>query len=261
MTSQTLAGVGVLVTRPRRQSAELVAEIESRGGRAILFPSLDIVPRDKESVENDVARLSAADITIFISSNAVDFGIDYVDGDIAVIGPSTAAAVETAGRAVAVQPSSGFDSEHLLAEAAFTDMRGKTVRIIRGNAGREHLAETLKERGANVEYLSAYERRPPHYSQNVLDDLEACWREGGIDAVVVMSVESLANLYSLLPDWCRRQLPNTPLVTPAARVLKEALNQAPGCIAILAAGPQAIEIADSLETVKRSQQPETPRPE
>ena len=261
MPSQSLAGIGVLVTRPRQQSAELVEEIERRGGRAVLFPSLDIIARDKKSIADDVARLTPADVTIFISSNAVDSGIDYADGAIAAIGPATAAAVKSAGRNVAVQPASGFDTEHLLSESAFGDMNGKTVRIIRGNAGREQLAQTLMERGANVEYLSTYERRLPRYTQNVLDDLENHWRQGGIDAVVVMSVESLINLLSLLPDWCRRQLQNTPLVTPAARVLKEALNQVPGCTAILAAGPQASEIADSLEDVQRSQQPESPEPE
>lgn len=261
MPDQTLADVGVLVTRPRQQSAELVDEIERRGGRAIVFPSIDIVARDRESVENDVAQLSPADITIFISRNAVDCGIDYADGDIAAIGPATAAAINSAGRRVSIQPISGFDSEHLLEEVAFSDMRGKTVRIIRGNRGREVLAQTLTERGADVEYLSTYERRLPCYTQNVLDDLENHWRQGRIDAVVIMSVESLANLQSLLPDWCRRQLPNTPLVTPAARVLKEALNRVPGCTVLLAAGPQAGEIADSLEELKGSQQPEAPAPE
>lgn len=261
MPDQTLASLGVLVTRPRQQSAELVEEIERRGGRAIVFPSIDIAARDRQSIEDDVAQLSPADITIFISSNAVDFGIDYASGEIAAIGPATAAAVENAGRIVSVQPESGFDSEQLLAEAAFGDMHGKTVRIIRGNAGREYLANTLMERGATVEYLSTYERRLPRYSQDVLDELENKWRQGDIGAVVVMSVESLANLQSLLPDWCRRQLENTPLVTPAARVLKEALNRVPGCTAILATGPQASEIADSLEHIKSSEQPENLGPE
>jgi hypothetical protein len=61
-----------------------------------------------------------------------------------------------------------------------------------------------------------------------------------------MSVQSLEFLGALLPAWCREQLNRTPLVTSAARVLKEAVNQYPGCPAILAAGPKTSDIVDAL---------------
>jgi len=247
MSSRALDGVGVLITRPQQQSAELAKEIEARGGTVILFPTIEIVARDKSAIERDFAELSStADITIFISRNAVLHGVDYAAGELAAIGPTTAAEIERAGRPVAIQPSAGFDSEHLLAEAAFDNVEDKTIRIIRGNVGREKLAETLTQRGANVEYLSTYDRRAPSYSAKALKDLENRCRAGEIDAVVIMSVQSLTNLQTLLPEWCRQSLPKTLLVTPAARVLKEALSQLPGCLAILAAGPQAGEIANSL---------------
>ena len=261
MSSPTLNGLGVLVTRPRRQSAELVAEIERRGGRAILFPSIDIVARDRQRIAADLDKLSTADISVFISSNAVEHGVDYAEGEIAAIGPATATAIERAGKIVSIQSATGFDSEHLLAEPAFGDLDGRTVRIIRGDAGRELLAETLRQRGANVEYLTTYERRLPHYPQNVLDDLEKSWRNGDVNAVIVMSVQSLVNLYSLLPEWCAKQLPGTPLVTPAARVLKEALKRAPGCTVILANGPQASAIADCLAAVRPTRHSANPGPE
>lgn len=261
MANQTLDGISVLITRPHQQSTELVAEIESRGGRAILFPSLEIVARDKKTIEKELTELSPADITVFISSNAVEHGVDYADGDIAAVGPATAAAIENAGKNVAILPASGFDSEHLLAETAFADVRGKTIRIIRGSSGREKLAKTLRERGAIVEYLSTYERRLPSYTAAELHDLEQRWRKGDVDAVVVMSVQSLVNLCALLPAWCLGRLSKTPLVTPAARVLKEALIQIPGCSAILAAGPQAGDIVDSLASVTRSCQSASPTPE
>lgn len=260
MSKPTLDGIGVLITRPRQQSVELAKEIEVRGGTVILFPTIDIVARDKNTIAGDLAELSSpADITIFISRNAVLHGIDYASGELAAIGPTTAAEIAHAGRTVAIQPSAGFDSEHLLAEAAFDDVDGKNVRIIRGNGGREKLAETLTQRGANVEYLSTYDRRTPIYTANVLTDLEHRWRAGSVDAVVVMSVQSLINLQALLPEWCLRQLPKTLLVTPAARVLKEALSQLPGCLAILAAGPQAGDVADSLAATSKLRKPATPK--
>lgn len=246
MASPRLDGIGVLVTRPRQQSAELVDEIARRGGTSTLFPVIDIVARDPAAIRHDVDRLSRPDMTIFISRNAVEHGIEYAEGSLAAIGPSTAAAIVASGRRVAVQPSDGFDTEHLLAEPEFADVRGKRIRIVRGNDGREKLATTLRERGASVDYLSTYERRLPTYTDNVLSDLESRWREGEINAVVVMSVQSFENLIRLLTPWCLRELQSTRLVTPAARVLKEVLAKYPGCPAALARSPQAADLADCL---------------
>ena len=52
MTDAPLQGLGVLVTRPRAQATELIEAIQSKGGSAICFPAIDIVPRD------DAASLS-----------------------------------------------------------------------------------------------------------------------------------------------------------------------------------------------------------
>jgi len=49
-----------------------------------------------------------------------------------------------------------------------------------------------------------------------------------------------------LPDWCREQMSLTPLVTPAARVLKEALQQYPDCPAVLATGPRSDDIVNAV---------------
>lgn len=246
MPEPVLDGVGVLVTRPRHQAADLIEAIEARGGTAVSFPVIEIKARDEADVLADVAQLEDPAITVFISRNAVDHGLPYAAGKLAAIGPTTAEAIDKAGARVDICPSSGFDTEHLLAEAELGDIAGKTIRIIRGDGGRELLASSLEERGAHVDYVSTYLRKIPAYTSNELDSLERRWRAGGVFAVIVMSVQSLENLGVLLPAWCREQLHRTPLVTPAARVLKEAMNQYPGCPAILAAGPQASEIVDAL---------------
>ena len=129
---------------------------------------------------------------------------------------------------------------------ALGDVRGKRVRIVRGNGGRETLADTLRERGAIVDYLEVYARRLPAYSAGELDTLEKRWQSGGIDAVVVMSVQSLRNLERLQPLACRESLAGTVLVTPAARVLKEVHDACPGCPTVLAGGPGASDIVDAI---------------
>ena len=258
MTDRPLDGIGVLVTRPEDQAGELADAIERRGGGVRLLPVLAIVPRDRSAVASDAAGLPAADVTIYISRNAVAHGIEFAHGDIAAIGSGTARAIEAAGRRVAIEPTAGFDSDALLAHPAFADVRGKTVRIVRGSDGRKRLAEALRERGARVDYLAAYERRLPVYDDDVLGRLEHEWLAGDIDAVVVMSVQSLDNLLRLLPERCRETLPSTPLVTPAARVIKEALKRIPGCRAVLARAPDADTIADSLTAVRNLRRNTTP---
>lgn len=243
MADADLGGLGVLVTRPENQAAELVTAIEAAGGKAICFPVIEIVPRDPGDIARDASELPPPDWAIFVSANAVRYGIDQAGrARIAAIGPATAAAIESAGRAVAVKPAAGFDSEQLLAEPALKAVEGQNVRIVRGSAGRDLLAETLTDRGANVDYLSVYARRRPQPEPAELDRLERAWRSGGIGAVIVMSVESLHNLIDMLPSQCLERLATTLLVTPAARVLKEVLGRYPGAPAVLADGPGATDM-------------------
>lgn len=251
MTEKPLEGVGVLVTRPRTQATELVSAIEEQGGEAFCFPVIDIVALDENRVAAAASALPGPDVTIFISRNAVEYGLRYSgSGKIAVIGPATAQAVRSAGRVVDIEPKDGYDSEHLLAEPLFGDIESRNIRIIRGGKGRELLASELKNRGANVDYLSVYERRLPVVSSDMMVELEARWRSGNISVITVMSVQSLQNLIKLLPDWCRNQLESTPLVTPAGRVLKEALDRYPASRPILSSGPQAGEMVQAIIAIQ-----------
>ena len=247
MADGPLTGTGVLVTRPRTQAAELAATIERDGGRAFCFPVIEIVAREPQAIQDDAAEQATPDVVIFVSRNAVEHGIEYTGGArIAVIGPATAAAVKAAGRVVDIQPASGYDSEHLLAEAPLHEIAGTHVRIIRGSQGRELLAEELRARGATVDYLSVYERRLPDTDPDTVAELERCWRRGDINVITVMSVESLANLSRILPEWCAAQVASTPLVTPSGRVLKEALDRYPASRPVLAAGPGAEDMVQAI---------------
>jgi uroporphyrinogen-III synthase len=249
MTGLPLAGVGVLVTRPACQAADLISAIRGAGGSVVSFPVFEIQSRDRSILQQEQALRPAPDIAIFVSSNAVRFGLDFLPThgvQIAAIGPATRAAVEAAGRQVDICPAGGFDSEHLLQEPALLHARGKTVRIVRADSGRELLASTLRNRGAHVDYLSVYRRLPRRVTDSELDELERSWRAGAIDYVTMMSVASLDCFLSIVPDWCRNALPATPLVTPSARVIQTASQKIPGSQAILAPGPQADDMVRAI---------------
>jgi uroporphyrinogen-III synthase len=253
MADAPLHGVGVLVTRPRAQAAELMLAIQSKGGTAIAFPVIEIVPRDASAIESDVRALPIPDIALFVSRNAVYHGLTYAEGAIkGATGPTTAAAIESAGQTVQIKPLQGYDSESLLAEPALQDVAGKQILIVRGGDGRELLATTLAERGATVNYLSVYERRLADSSRESLASIEAAWRDGKISAVTIMSVETLTNLIALLPDGCIQQLAVLPLVTPSTRVIKELLARFPASKPVLAAGPQADDMVNAIIEIHSS---------
>lgn len=253
MTDSPLHGVGVLVTRPRAQAAELINLIQDNGGKAICFPVIEIVPRDSSAVARDAAALPTPDIALFVSRNAVAHGLAHAAAPInGATGPATAAAIEARGQSVDILSKRGFDSESLLQEPALQDVAGKNIRIIRGLDGRGLLAETLRERGATVDYLSVYERRLPECSPELLSEIEAAWHDGSIHAITVMSVQTLRNLLEMLPDRCRKRIADVPLVTPAARVIKEALDLCPAARTFLASGPQAAEMVAAIIETQRT---------
>ena len=240
MPKESLAGVGVLVTRAAHQSQPLASAIENAGGRAVRFPSIEIRPRNAGAVIEDAYRLEAPDIAIFISSNAVVHGLQYAeDAKIAVVGPATAEAIAAAGRTVDILPYDGFDSEHLLQAAELFDVTGKRIRIIRGQAGRELLADTLRDRGADVDYLAVYERTLPLYRDDEVDELLNEWQAGHINVLTIMSVASFENLLAVLPESAAEMVGRTPLVTPAERVLKQVLQRFPDMPVTLAEAPDA----------------------
>ncbi|MEM8814718.1 MAG: uroporphyrinogen-III synthase [Pseudomonadota bacterium] len=234
-----LNGEGVLLTRPVGQQEALASRLRAAGATVVSFPVIEIVPRAEAVAAAEARELDDAAVSIYVSSNAVAHGIAYGSGKLAAIGPATAAAIEAAGRQVQLRADTGFSSEDLLALPELKDVKGQTVRIVRGSRGRELLAQTLKSRGARVQYLGVYDRRLPDYSSAAIEQLESRWRGGEIDVILAMSVESFDNLLELLPESLLPELNEARLVTPTARVLKEIEQRYPGADVTLADGPDA----------------------
>jgi len=249
VSEPTLGGMGVLVTRPAQQAGELIDAIERAGGVAIPYPVMDIVGRDPAVVRSEIDALPAAHIVVYVSANAVSHGLDAVRTGrplVAAVGPATASALEDAGLAVDIRPADTYDSEHLLAEPALNDVAGKSVTIVRGESGRELIAETLRARGAEVHYLSVYRLVPHSFAQSETDEIERAWLSGRIEAVVVMSVAAFGALIETLPPSCVGELGKARLVAPSARVIKTINERLPDARCILAPGPQADDIVNAL---------------
>ena len=244
-----LTGRGVLITRPAEQSGPLIDAIVAAGGSAVCLPALDIAARNADDVAADLGDLPDADITLFVSPNAVRFGIAYASGLVGAIGPGTAAAIRDAGVTVDIVPSAGYASEHLLMHEALKDLDGRTVRIVRGQSGRELLGATLEHRGACVDYLGVYERRAATPDRDTVDAVLSQWERGEIHAWTIMSVETLKHFLDIVGPRGEALAARTPLVTPAERVLKEAGERLPGAFVSLSDGTSPDALVDAIDAV------------
>lgn len=222
-----LAGLKIVVTRPRDQAAKLAGGIEQAGGVAVLFPLLEIsAVGDGRALQEQVSRLAQFDLAIFISPNAVRFGMAAIRKQtalpdslrIATVGQGSAKALRELGIASVIAPAERFDSEGLLALPELRDVAGRRVLIFRGDGGRELLGDTLKARGATVEYAACYQRsKPPQPASRLLEITP--------DAITVTSSEALGYLWEMLDGAARMSLRAVPLFVPHVRIAELAARQ------------------------------------
>ncbi|MBO68871.1 MAG: hypothetical protein CL398_11245 [Acidiferrobacteraceae bacterium] len=220
-----LNGASVLVTRPEHQSASLCELIDACGGRPIRCPTLIIEAPDDETVaKQNIRNIQNADIVIFLSVNAVAYGINLLqrcgqtlrsEAKIFAIGPGTAFKLREAGIKVSGVATPPFKSENLLAIPELAAPVRKVVYIFSGEHGRAWLTMRLVERNANVVAVTCYRRSAPsQLNASALRYLE----QYGISVVTLMSVSAAQNLWNLMSEGKRLWLKEAPLVVVSARV-------------------------------------------
>lgn len=215
VTKPALAGQRVLVTRPRAQSAAMVSLLAEAGAEAIRFPviSIETIPAD----DWQSSSLDRCDWLIFVSRNAVE---SFIQGwsaplppqmKLAAVGHATAEAMREAGLQVDCQPENSTGSEGLLQMPAMQTVAGKHVVIVRGNGGRETLADTLKARGATISYMEVYRRALAQH------DRQSCIQAMHADKLVCTSATGIDNLCRLLSEF-QTELFCKPLVVVSDRL-------------------------------------------
>lgn len=227
-----LHGAHVLVTRPAHQAEKLCQLIQQQGGTAIRFPTLEIVGLVNSSVNSSdkiasatypIKPLSDYQWLIFTSTNAVNFALKANGGkiggfkstSIASIGKATANTLQAAGLEVDLLPTAGFDSEAMLAMPEMLVVHGANILIIKGQGGREELANVLRQRGAYVDYWEVYKRVIPDVD---CSELMKLIDHDKLDVIIITSSESLQNLVDMLDKKYNKKLVTTPLVVVSQRI-------------------------------------------
>lgn len=221
---QALAGLKIVVTRPREQAAELARRIEQLGGESIIFPLLEITPLpDQQPLRAAVARLHECNLAIFISPNAARYGMEAILAagklpdslHFATVGPGSAKVLQELGVTTILAPRQRFDSEALLELPELQEVKGWRVAIFRGENGRELLGDTLRARGAVVEYVACYQRSKPEQNISTLLAVTP-------DAITASSSEALGNLGEMLGVAGKEKFSTIPLFVPHVRIAESA---------------------------------------
>lgn len=227
----------VLVTRPARQATDWVARLRAAGIDAVALPLIEIVcAPDEAQVRDAWARLPAMRLVVFVSPNAAEcfFGARPTaarwpaDTLAAAVGPGTSRVLRELGVDAAriVEPAADaaqFDSEALWEQLRAFDWTAQQVLIVRGDGGREWLAETLRAHGADVRAVCAYRRGVPRLDEAQRAIVAAALREPRRHLWFFSSSEAIANLEAIAAaaaDWSRaRALATHPRIAESAQRL------------------------------------------
>ena len=209
--SRALYGWTVLVPRTKEQAGEMSARLVDHGALPIEVPTIAVEPpRSPAQMERAVKGLVDGRFqwVVFTSTNAVravwekfgEFGLDaraFSGVKIACVGEATADRVRAFGINPELVPSGEQSSLGLLDEFPdYDDVFDPVNRVLlpRADIATETLAEGLRERGWEIEDVTAYRTvraaPPPAQTREMI-------KTGGFDAVCFTSSSTVRNLVGI----------------------------------------------------------------
>ncbi|MFI4929963.1 MAG: uroporphyrinogen-III synthase [Burkholderiales bacterium] len=206
----------LLVTRPQPQADEWVAALHARGVAAHALPLLQIVAERDPAAGAAWASLSTQRLVVFVSPGCVQsfFALrppatGWPPGTWAgATGPGTSHALRAQGvpDTCIIEPAPDaeqFDSEALWWRLELQSWRDQRVLIVRGDGGRDWLADRLRERGAQVAFVQAYRRTLPSLDAPQRALLAAATGAPASHCWLFSSSQAVEHLRQLAPlsDW------------------------------------------------------------
>ena len=209
--SRALYGWTVLVPRTKDQAGEMSDRLVSHGALPVEVPTIAVEPpRSPAQMERAVKGLVDGRFqwVVFTSTNAVravwekfnEFGLDaraFSGVKIACVGQATADRVRAFGINPELVPSGEQSSLGLLDEfPPYDDVFDPVNRVLlpRADIATETLAEGLRERGWEIEDVTAYRTvraaPPPAQTREMI-------KTGGFDAVCFTSSSTVRNLVGI----------------------------------------------------------------
>lgn len=201
-----LFGQRIVVTRARHQASELSQAIESLGGEAWEFPTIEIAPpTDSSYLIKAIKNLKDFQWLIFTSVNGVEAFFtelkrqerdvrDLVGLEIVAIGPATQTALENRGLRIAYVPEE-YRAEKIVEGLASRIVAGQKVLLARAEEARDILPISLKAMGAEVWDVPAYKTVIGAANR---EELQYMLREKEVHMVTFTSSSTVRNFVTLL---------------------------------------------------------------
>ncbi len=176
--TKPLSGIRVLVGRAKHQAGALSAKLRQRGADVIEIPFIEIrKPKSFKPLDAALKDIDSYDWLILTSVNGVEamwkrtnkMGLQPADLEclrVAAIGPATAKAIQQRGTNVDVVPKE-YVAESVV-RSLKNKVKGKKVLLVRAKVARDVIPNELRNAGALVDVVEAYETIVPTSSRSRL---------------------------------------------------------------------------------------------
>lgn len=207
-----LNNITLWLTRPVGQARNLTKLLEAQGAKVFHLPLMEIeaLPQDKKT-DKKIKKLNKYDMAFFVSTNAAQFGMELIETHFSSLpkdvqyfspGATTASILQSYGLEVAY-PEKAMSTEALLILPEIRKIlqakskHKKRAVVFRGSGGRELLANALRSKGVDVDYIELYKRILPEYKKSYLKDILKSKKPDGI---VFSSAEAIYNFTVLFEN-------------------------------------------------------------
>lgn len=210
--ARPLFGRTVLVTRPKDQAAEFTARLVALGARVIELPLIEIRPApDPQALELAAASASRFDWVVFTSVNAVDAfmgALAALQQDARALGTARLCAVgpATAERLAHYHLRVDLIPQVFHAEGAFAALEsqgplaGRRVLLPKGDIARDVLADHLRNAGAEVTEVVAYQTVARETLRDDEPDIYRMLLDGTLDCVTFTSGSAVRTFVTLVGE-------------------------------------------------------------
>jgi uroporphyrinogen-III synthase len=204
-----LHGKRIIVSRAKDQAGSLSSLLKDKGAEVIEIPFIEIRPAQSyEALDKAIENLLAYDWLILTSVNGVTAlfsrlekqgksEADLLHLKIAAIGPATRKAIEKHGLPVDVMPEE-YVAEAVVEEMKNQGIRGERVLLVRAKVARDVIPNALREMGAKVHVMEAYETVVPESSRTAI--FEALNGDPKPYAITFTSSSTVKNFIELLGE-------------------------------------------------------------
>lgn len=235
--ARPLFGKRVLVTRPREQAAEFVAQLQALGADPIEAPMIRIAePTDYAPLDEACAAIDEYDWAVFTSGNAVDAFMGRLLASpadaralhgvkLCAIGAGTAERFTRFGLKVDLMPAESRAESVVAALLEAGTIKGERFLLPRADIGREVIGEELRKRGGLVTEVIAYRTVAIDPERDGEPDVYRMLLDRRIDVVTFTSPSSVRSFAELYGADAAADLLHTTNVAAIGPVTAEAAAQ------------------------------------